>query len=170
MSLQTLFSWEQNKSTAIVVVVIQSLSHVQCSCLENPMDRGVAFHLEPCLRMCITLFQQTTTWHWTSEQCRFLSVFPNIPFPHSWPLPFSEPWSLHAQMCVPVCCLHYLSCVFGRFDGETELLTDLLTPLPDHPDFRYSGYSSDDTRGSLGTGPTEGLIPETLVREVAIEH
>ena len=37
--LQTLFSWEQNKST--VVVVIQSLSHVQYSCLENPMDRGV---------------------------------------------------------------------------------------------------------------------------------
>ena len=41
MSLQTLFSWEQNKSTAVVVVVIHSLSLVQCSCLENPMDRGV---------------------------------------------------------------------------------------------------------------------------------
>ena len=39
VSLQTLFSWEQNKST--VVVVIQSLSHVQYSCLENSMDRGV---------------------------------------------------------------------------------------------------------------------------------
>ena len=37
--LQTLFSWEQNKNT--VVVVIQSQSRVQYSCLENPMDRGV---------------------------------------------------------------------------------------------------------------------------------
>ena len=37
--LQTLFSWEQNKNT--VVVVIQSQSPVQYSCLENPMDRGV---------------------------------------------------------------------------------------------------------------------------------
>lgn len=73
-------------------------------------------------------------------------------------------------MRMPVSCLHYLSHVSGRFDGETELLTDLLTPLQDHPDFRYSGYSSDDTRGSLGPGPPERLIPETLVREVAIEH
>lgn len=75
-----------------------------------------------------------------------------------------------AQMRVPVSCLHYLSRVSGRFDGETELLTAPSPPLPDHPDFRCSGYSSDDTRGSLGTGPAEGLIPETLVREVAIEH
>lgn len=75
-----------------------------------------------------------------------------------------------AQMHVPVSCLHYLSCVSGRFDGETELLTAPSPPLPDHPDIQCSGYSSDDTRGSLGIGPAEGLIPETLVREVAIEH
>ena len=38
--LKTLFSWEQNKST-VVVVVTQSLSRVQYTCLENPTDRGV---------------------------------------------------------------------------------------------------------------------------------
>ena len=74
-----------------------------------------------------------------------------------------------AQMRVPVSCLHYLSCVSGRFDGETELLTVPSPPLPDHPDFQCSRYSSDDTRGSLGTGPAVELIPETLVREVATE-
>ena len=75
-----------------------------------------------------------------------------------------------AQMRVPLSCLHYLSRVSGRFDGETELLTAPSPPLPHHPDFRCSRYSSDDTRGSLGIGPAEGLISETLVREVAIEH
>ena len=45
--------------------------------------------------MCVTLFQQTTTWDWTSEQCRFLSLSFNSPFPHSWPLSFSKPQSLH---------------------------------------------------------------------------
>ena len=44
-----------------------------------------------------------------------------------------------------------------------------LTPLPDHPDFRYSGHSSGDTRGSLGTRQAAGLIPESLVTEVATE-
>ena len=44
-----------------------------------------------------------------------------------------------------------------------------LPPLPDHPDFRYSGRSSGDTRGSLGTRQAAGLIPESLVREVATE-
>ena len=39
VSLQTLFPWEENKGT--VVVVTQSQSRVQYSCLENPMDRGV---------------------------------------------------------------------------------------------------------------------------------
>ena len=38
--LKNLFSWEQNKST-VVVVVIQSQSRVQYPCLENPVDRGV---------------------------------------------------------------------------------------------------------------------------------
>ena len=36
-----------------------------------------------------------TTWDWTSEQWRFLSLCFNSPFPHSWPLPFSKPRSLH---------------------------------------------------------------------------
>ena len=70
-------------------------------------------------------------------------------------------------MCLFLVCI---TChVSGRFDGETELLTAPSPPLPDHPDIQCSGYSSDDTRGSLGTGPAEGLIPETLVGEVAIE-
>jgi len=72
-------------------------------------------------------------------------------------------------MGVPVSCLHYLLCVSERLDGEVELLTAPSPPLPDHPDFRYSGHSSGDTRGSLGTGPAVELIPETLVREVATE-
>ena len=73
------------------------------------------------------------------------------------------------EACVPVSCLHYLLCVSERLDGEVELLTAPSPPLPDHPDIQCSGYSSDDTRGSLGIGPAEGLIPETLVREVATE-
>ena len=61
----------------------------------------------------------------------------------------------------------------GSYVQATALLSHSTAPsppLPDHPDFRYSGHSSGDTRGSLGIGPAEGLIPETLVREVAIEH
>ena len=70
---------------------------------------------------------------------------------------------------MPVSYLHYLSCVLDRHDGEAELLTAPSRPLPDHPDFQYSGYSSGDTRGSLGTAPAVELIPETLVREVTTE-
>ena len=70
---------------------------------------------------------------------------------------------------MPVSYLHYLSCVLDRHDGEAEHLTAPSPPLPDHPDFQYSGRSSADTRGSLGTAPAVELIPETLVREVTTE-
>ena len=58
-----------------------------------------------------TLFQQMTTWDWTSEQCRFLSLCSNSPFPHSWPLPFSKPWSLH---CTNACACFLFALLVTR--------------------------------------------------------
>ena len=53
-----------------------------------------------------------TTENWTSEQCRFLSLCCNCPVPYSWPLCFSEPWSLHGgNMCACFLFALLVTCV-----------------------------------------------------------
>ena len=56
-----------------------------------------------------------TTWDWTSEQWRFLSLCFNSPFPHSWPLPFSKPRSLHGTNA----CACFLFALLAMCVGET---------------------------------------------------
>ena len=68
-------------------------------------------------------------------------------------------------MCLFLVCMPCHVCQ-GDLMGKQN---SPLPPLPDHPDFQYSGLSSGDTRGSLGTRQAAGLIPESLVREVATQ-
>ena len=89
--------------------------------------------------MCVTLFQQTTTWDWTSEQCRFLSLSFNSPFPHSWPLSFSKPQSLHGtNACASFLFALLVTCVRKIWWGNRTPhcpLTPFTRPSR-HPVFR----------------------------------
>ena len=68
-----------------------------------------------------------TTWDWTSEQCRFLSLCFNSPFPPSWPLPFSKPRSLHGTNA----CACFLFALLVMC--QEDLMGKQNSSLPPHP-------------------------------------